>query len=69
MVQVIVENERAHAIEEIDDAADDEISVHVEEEGGIHAAVLAERREELGQWAGEEVPHVKTVDDAACLAN
>ena len=47
----------------------DEVSVDREEEGVIHAAVLAERREERGWWAGEEVPHVKAVDDTAGLAN
>ena len=37
--------------------------------GVVHAAVLAGHREERGRWAGEEVPHVKAVDDAAGLAN
>jgi hypothetical protein len=41
VVEAIVENERAHAIEEIGDAAHDEISVDREEEGVVHAAVLA----------------------------
>ena len=43
VVQATVENECAHTIEVNGDAADDEISVHREEEGVIHAAVLAER--------------------------
>ena len=69
VVEAIVKNERAHAIEEIGDAAHDEVSIEGEEEGVVHAAVLAERREERGRWADEEVPHVKAVDDAAGLAN
>jgi len=68
VVEAIVKNERAHAIEEIGDATHDEVSVDGEEEGVVHAAVLAEHREERGQWAGEEVPHVKVVDDATGLS-
>jgi hypothetical protein len=67
VVEAIVENECAHAIEEISDTTHDEISVDGEEEGVIHAAVLAECKEEWGRWAGEEVPHVKAVDDIAGL--
>jgi len=43
VLEAIIENERAHAIEEIGDAAHDEISVDGEEAGVIHAAVLVER--------------------------
>jgi hypothetical protein len=53
VVHAIIENERSHAIKEIGDAAHDEILVDGEEERVIHAAVLAERREERGRWAGE----------------
>ena len=38
MVEAIVENERAHAIEELGDAAHDEVSVDGEEEV-VHAAI------------------------------
>jgi hypothetical protein len=69
VVHAIIENERSHAIKEIGDAAHDEISVDGEEERVIHAAVLAERREERGRWASEEVPHVKAVDDIAGLTD
>jgi hypothetical protein len=58
VVEAIVENEHAHAIEEIGDPAHDELSNDGEEEGMVQVAVLAERREEQGWWAGEEVPHV-----------
>ena len=43
VVETIVKNERAHAIEEIGDAAHDEISVDGEVAGVIHATVLVER--------------------------
>ena len=68
VVQAIIKNERAHAIEDICDAADDEISVHGEEEGAIHAASW-QSAERSRLVPGEEVPHVKVVDDAAGLAN
>ena len=38
VVEAIVENERAHAIEELGDAAHDEVSVDGEEEV-VHAAI------------------------------
>jgi hypothetical protein len=69
VIEAIVENECAHAIEEIGDATHDEISVDGEEEGVVHATVLAECKEERGRWAGEEVPHVKAVDDIAGLTD
>ena len=69
VVEVIVENERAHAIEEIGDAAHDEISVDGEEAGVVHAAVLVERWELHRRWANKEVPQVKAMDDTAGLAN
>jgi hypothetical protein len=50
VVGAIVENECAHAIEEIGDATHDEISIDGEEEGVIHATLLIERREEKGRW-------------------
>ena len=63
LVEVIIENDRAHATEEIGDVAHDEVSVDGEEEGVVHAAVLAECKEEQGWWADEEVPPVKSVND------
>lgn len=56
VVEVVIKNERAHAIEEIGDAAHDEVLVDGEGEGVVHVAVLAEHGEEQGLWVGEEVP-------------
>jgi hypothetical protein len=50
VVEVIIKNEHAHAVEEIADTAHDEVLVDGEEEGVIHAAVPAESREERGRW-------------------
>jgi ethanolamine utilization protein EutQ (cupin superfamily) len=69
VVEAIVKNERAHTIEEIGDTVHDEISIDREEEEVVHAAVQAKRREEQARWAGEEVPYVKAVNDAAVLAD
>ena len=69
VVEDIIENERAHAIEKIGDAAHNEISVDGEEAGVVHATVLAERWEERRRWANEEVPDVKAVDDVASLVD
>ena len=67
VVQAVVENERAHTVEEVGDATRDVALVDGEEVGVVHVAVLAERGEERGRQGRRDVPHAKAVDEAAAL--
>jgi len=69
VVEAIVKNQCANTIEEVGDAAHNEVPVDGEEEGVVHTAVLAQRGEEWSWRAGEEVPHVKAADDVAGLSD
>jgi len=66
VVEAVIKNERAHAVEEVGDAMHNAALVEGEVVGVVHLAVMAERGEERGRRAGD-VPHAKAVDDAVGL--